>query len=69
MLLDVTKKDSAMNDRVIDIEVKVQRIGSKAQFGIRLFLFRSYNAAVKMLPPNVKFEFYTELMFVTDFVN
>ena len=52
-----------MDNKVIDITVSPQRVGSDIMntTHIRSVLEQAYNKVIKMLPENAKFNFYSEL--------
>ena len=52
-----------MNDKVLDITVKPQRVGSIIAPDIRLILYKAYARVIKLLPTKTKFEFYSEVDF------
>jgi hypothetical protein len=61
ILFDIIKKQSAMNDKVIDFTVKPQRIGSIVASDIKTVLYKAYAKVIKQLPKKTKFEFYSEV--------
>ena len=54
-----------MNDNVIDITLKIQRIGSIIASDLKNILFKAYKKASKQLSSNSKLQFYSEVTFDT----
>ena len=63
ILFDIVKTESAMNNNVIDVTVKPQRVGSIVASDIKTVLYKAYARVIKQLPPRTKFEFYSEVNF------
>ena len=63
ILFDITKKESAMDNKVIDFTVKPQRVGTIVASDLKNVLYKAYAKVIKQLPTKTKFEFYSEVAF------
>ena len=61
--MDIVRRESALDDNVIEITVKPQRVGAIAAMDIRTILYKSYVRVIKMLPKNSSFKFYSSVNF------
>ena len=52
-----------MDDKVMDITVNPQRVGSIIAADIKTILYKAYVKVIKLLPTKTKFEFYSEVDF------
>ena len=64
--MDIVRHESALDDNVIEITVKPQRVGTIAAMDIKTILYRSYLKAVKMLPKKSSIKFYSSVNFTTN---
>ena len=54
VVFDIVKKESAMDDKVVDITVKPQRVGSLIATDIKTILYKAYAKVIKLLPNKKK---------------
>ena len=66
VIFDVVKTENAMDDRVVDVTLRPQRVGSDIMRTtlIRSVLEQAFNKVIKSLPENSNFNFYSELSFI-----
>ena len=63
ILFDVVKKESAMDDNLVDILVKPQRVGSIAATDLKRAVSEALIQVLKKIPDKAKFEFYSDVTF------
>jgi len=66
VIVEIVRHESALGNNVIEITAKPQRVGSIAAMDIKTILYKSYVRALRMLPKNSSFKFYSSVNFTTN---
>ena len=66
VLLKPTKKETAFNDKVIDVVIQPKIIGSVAATDLYTIIMKSFLTARKQIPKDVKFSFYSNIRFTSN---